>query len=44
MKNKILKISVDQPKSKLDYLRKREVMNCKPDEIIYNVWEKEWNP
>ena len=41
-KNKVLKIIIEQPKLKLDNLKKREVMNCKPDEIINNDWEKEW--
>jgi hypothetical protein len=41
-KNKILKIIMETPKSKLDNLKKREVLNCSPDEIIYNNWEKEW--
>ncbi len=41
-KNKVLKIIMEQPKLKLKNLKKREVMNCKPDEIIYNDWEKEW--
>ena len=41
-KNKVLKIIIEQPKLKLDNLKKREVMNCMPDEIIYNDWEKEW--
>jgi hypothetical protein len=41
-KNKVLKIILETPKSKLDNLKKREVLNCKPDEIIYNNWEKEW--
>ena len=41
-KNKVLKIIIEQPKIKLDNLKKRDVMNCKPDEIINNNWEKEW--
>ena len=41
-KNRILKISVEQPKSKLDNLKKRDVLTCEPDEIINNNWEKEW--
>jgi len=41
-KNRVLKISVEQPKSKLDNLKKRQVLNCAPDEIINNNWEKEW--
>lgn len=41
-KNKVLKIIIEQPKLKLDNLKKREVMNCKPDEIINNDWENEW--
>jgi hypothetical protein len=41
-KNKILKIIVEPTKSKLDNLKKRDVLNCEPDEIITNPWEKEW--
>jgi hypothetical protein len=41
-KNKVLEIMMKQPESKLDHLRKREVLNCMPDEIIFNNWEKEW--
>ena len=41
-KNRILKISVELPKSKLDNLKKRDVLTCEPDEIINNNWEKEW--
>jgi len=40
--NNILKIIVEQPKSKLDNLIKRDVLNCAPDEIINNNWEQEW--
>ena len=39
---KVLKISVEPLKSKLDNLKKREVLNCDPNEIINNNWEKEW--
>ncbi len=41
-KNKVLKIIIEPPKSKLDNLKKRDVLNCKPDEIINNYWESEW--
>jgi len=41
-KNRVLKIIVEQPKSKIDNLKKRQVLNCAPDEIINNNWEKEW--
>ena len=41
-KNKVLKIIVEPPKSKLDNLKKRDVLNCEPDEIINNNWEEEW--
>ncbi len=41
-KNRVLKIIVEQPKSKLDNLKKRQVLNCAPDEIVNNNWEKEW--
>lgn len=41
-KNKILKIIVEQTPSKLSNLKKRDVMNCSPDSLIHNNWEKEW--
>lgn len=41
-KDKILKIIVEPSKSKLDNLKKRDVLNCVPDGIIHNNWEKEW--
>lgn len=41
-KDKVIKIIVEPSKSKLDNLKKRDVLNCEPDEIIYNNWEKEW--
>ncbi len=39
---KVLKISIEPSKSKLDNLKKSEVLNFAPDEIINNHWEKEW--
>lgn len=41
-KNKVLKITVEASKSKLDNLKKRDVLSCPPDEIIHNNWEREW--
>lgn len=41
-KNKVVKIIVEPSKSKLDNLKRRDILNCEPDEIIYNNWEKEW--
>lgn len=41
-KDKVLKIIMEPSKSKLDNLKKRDVLNCAPDEIIHNNWEKEW--
>jgi hypothetical protein len=41
-KNRVLRISVEPPKTKLDNLKKRDILNCEPDEIITNNWEKEW--
>jgi hypothetical protein len=40
--NKVLKIIMEPSKTKLDNLKKRDVFNCEPDEIINNNWEKEW--
>lgn len=41
-RNKVLKIIVESSKSKIDNLKKRDVLNCAPDEIVHNNWEKEW--
>ncbi len=41
-RDKVLKIIIEPSKSKLDNLKKRDVLNCEPDELIYNNWEKEW--
>jgi hypothetical protein len=41
-KNRILKITIEPVKSKLDNLKKRDVLSCTPDEIIHNNWENEW--
>jgi hypothetical protein len=29
-------------KSKLDNLKKRKILNCKPEDVIKNNWEREW--
>ncbi len=41
-KNKVLKITVETSKTKIDNLKKRDVLNCAPEEIIHNNWEQEW--
>ncbi len=41
-KNKVLKIIIEQPKPKIANLKKRDVFNCPPDEIINSNWEEEW--
>jgi len=41
-KDKVVKIMVEPSRSKLDNLKRRDILNCEPDEIIYNNWEKEW--
>jgi hypothetical protein len=41
-KHKILKIVIEPSKAKLDNLKQRDVLNCDPDDIINNNWEKEW--
>jgi hypothetical protein len=42
-KNKVLKIIVEPSKSKLDNLKKRDVLNYEPNDIINNNWENGWN-
>jgi hypothetical protein len=41
-KGKVIKIILEPTKSKLDNLKKRDILNCEPDEIIHNNWEAEW--
>jgi PHD/YefM family antitoxin component YafN of YafNO toxin-antitoxin module len=41
-KNKVLKIIIEPNETKLDNLKKRDVLNCSPEEIIHNNWEQEW--
>lgn len=41
-KDKVLKIIIEPSKTKLENLKKRDVLNCKAYEIINNDWEKEW--
>jgi len=33
---------MDEKPNKLKNLQKRYIINCKPDELIYNDWIKEW--
>lgn len=37
-----LKIVSVKGKNRLKNLKKRDVLNCQPDDIINNNWEKEW--
>ena len=41
-KGRILKIVLEDTPDKLRNLKKRDVLNCKPDDIINNNWESEW--
>ena len=41
-KGKILKIIPAGSINKLKNVKKRKVLNCDPEDIIYNDWEKEW--
>ena len=41
-KGKVLKIIIDEKPDKLKNLKKRDIIKCKPDELIYNDWIKEW--
>ena len=43
-KGKILKISIEEKPNRLQNLKKRDIFNVEPDEIINNNWIKEWNP
>ncbi len=37
-----LKIISVTKKNKLKSLKKRKILNCSPEKIIHNNWEKEW--
>jgi len=39
-----LRIIAEAPKSKLNQLKKRAVMNCEPEELVHIDWEPEWKP
>lgn len=39
-----LKISTEKPKSKLDNLKKRNVMVEDPEYYVHLDWSKEWKP
>lgn len=41
-KGKTLKIISTGPPGKLDNLKKRKVLNCKPGEIVHIDWSEEW--
>lgn len=41
-KGKIIKIVAEECHGKLDNLKKRKVMNCKPDDIVHMDWSIEW--
>jgi antitoxin (DNA-binding transcriptional repressor) of toxin-antitoxin stability system len=41
-KGKIIRILAIEPKSKLSNLKKRDVINGNPDDIISIDWSKEW--
>ena len=38
----IIKIIKTGERSKLNNLKKRNVMNCKPEEIVHLDWSNEW--
>jgi len=41
-KGKIIKIVAEKRHGKMDNLRKRKIMNCKPDDIVHLDWSIEW--
>jgi len=43
-KGKKLKIMPEKPKSKLDNLKKRDVMTEDPEYYVHLDWSKEWKP
>ena len=42
-KGKTLKIVPEEKKNKFSNLKKREGLNCDPDELVSISWESEWN-
>lgn len=43
-KGKVLKVTPEKPKSKLNKLKKRDVMTEDPEYYIHIDWSKEWKP
>ena len=41
-KGKVLKVIMEAKPNKLKNLKKRDIIKCNPDELIYNDWIKEW--
>lgn len=41
-KGKVLKVIIDDKPNKLKNLKKRDIIKCNPEELIYNDWIKEW--
>ena len=41
-KGKVLKVIIDDKPNKLKNLKKRDIIKCDPEELIYNDWIKEW--
>lgn len=42
-KGRILKIVSEEPKSKLDKLKKRDIIAGDPEELVHIDWSEEWN-
>jgi prevent-host-death family protein len=42
-KGKVRIVPIKKP-SKLDNLKKHNILNCDPEEIVHMDWSKEWRP
>lgn len=43
-KGRTLKVIVDEKPKKLSNLKKRDILNCTPEELIETNWISEWKP
>jgi hypothetical protein len=43
-KGRIVKISAEEPPSKLSRLRPRRYLRCDPESLVHLDWSEEWRP
>jgi len=43
-RGRVLRIVPTEPRSKLDNLVRRPLLNCDPESIVHIDWSREWRP